>query len=557
MEALAIDAARAAWVQETYITDDTQLIAAAANEKVIAEGVRLAKEAARFDGLPVDPAIRRKLDLLKLGLTSPAPSDPAKTAELTRLAARLESTYGAAKYCRKNNDCLDVQQIGTIMATSRDPKQLLDVWTGWHATARPMRSDYARFAQLMNEGSHELGFKDTGAMWRSNYDMPPEQFAAETDRLWNQVKPLYDALHCHVRAKLLDKYGSQIVPAHGPIPAHLLGNIWAQDWSNIYDLVAPPSTPTYDLTEILKQKKIGKLDMVRAGERFFKSLGFAPLPETFWTRSMLIQPRDRDVVCHASAEDVDGKDDIRIKMCIEQTAEDLKVIHHELGHNMYQRAYKNQPFLFKNSANDGFHEAIGDTIALSITPPYLKQIGLIQTEPPASADLGLLMRDALDKVAFLPFGIVVDQWRWNVFSGEIAPADYNKAWWQLREKYQGVAAPAARDENDFDPGAKYHIPGNTPYARYFLADILQFQFHRALCNIAGQKGPLNRCTIYGNKEAGARLASMLEMGQSKPWPDAMEALTGTRTMDATALVDYFAPLKQWLDKENAGRACGW
>jgi peptidyl-dipeptidase A len=556
------DQQRASWVQSTYITYDTQIISARENERLINAGVELAKGAARFDNLELPYDVRRKLNLIKLGLVSPGPSDPALTAELARIAAELEAEYGSGKYCppgATGEACLDINEISNIMRTSRDPKKLLEVWRGWHTVSPPMRERYTRFVGLMNQGSRELGYADTGALWRSNYDMPPEAFAAEMDRLWNQVKPLYDSLHCYVRTNLSKKYGADVVPPNGPIPAHLLGNIWAQEWGNIYDVVAPPkSTTGFDLTKILeKRKDIDALEMVRYGERFFTSLGFEKLPQTFWERSMFVQPRDRDVVCHASAWDIDNVDDVRLKMCIEKTAEDFTTVHHELGHNFYQRAYNRQPYLYKNSANDGFHEAIGDTIALSVTPAYLVKVGLIDKEPPASADIPLLLRDALDKIAFLPFGLLMDKWRWGVFSGQIAPADYNKAWWQLRRQYQGIAPAGDRGEDLFDPGAKYHIAANVPYARYFLARILQFQFHRALCETAGYKGPLNRCSIFENKEAGARLAKTLEMGASRPWPDALEALTGQRQMDATAIVDYFRPLLDWLDTQNKGKQCGW
>jgi peptidyl-dipeptidase A len=387
--------------------------------------------------------------------------------------------------------------------------------------------------------------------------MPPDAFAKELDRLWEQVKPLYVSLHAYVRSKLRDKYGDA-VPANGPIPAHLLGNMWAQDWSNIYDLVAPKDAdPGYDLTKILKDRKTDPLQMVRFGESFFTSLGFAPLPDSFWQRSLFTKPRDREVVCHASAWDVDNVEDLRIKMCIDITEEDFSTIHHELGHNFYQRAYNKQPILFRDSANDGFHEAIGDTIALSITPEYLKKLGLIETVPDTSKDVGLLLRRALEKVAFLPFGLMIDQWRWKVFSGEVTPQNYNKVWWELRQKYQGVAPSVARDEKDFDPGAKYHVPANVPYTRYFLAHILQFQFHRALSQTAGCKDPLNRCSIYGSKAAGAKLNAMLELGSSKPWPEALAVVTGQKQMDATAIRDYFAPLQKWLDEQNKGKPLGW
>jgi peptidyl-dipeptidase A len=367
------------------------------------------------------------------------------------------------------------------------------------------------------------------------------------------VKPLYDALYVYTRAKLVKKYGASVVPPNGPIPAHLLGNMWSQEWTNIYPLLAPSSADAgYDLTEILKDRKTDARQMVRYGENFFTSLGLPKLPETFFERSLFTKPADRDVICHASAWDLDAKQDVRIKMCIEINAIDFETIHHELGHNYYQMAYAGQPYFYQDSANDGFHEAIGDTIALSVTPEYLKQIKLINKTPSADADVALLLNRALAKVSFLPFGYLVDKWRWDVFSGKTKPADYNKAWWELRREYQGIAPPEPRTENDFDAGAKYHVAGSVPYARYFLATILQYQFHRALCRQAGYTGPLHRCSIYGNKEVGAKLQQMLAMGKSRPWPEALKALTGEDKMDATAIIDYFAPLKRWLDEQNKG-----
>ena len=556
--ALATDAGRAAWVQSTHITDDTEILAAQANERSIAATVAYAKKATRFDGLKLPEELARKMRLLKLSLTLAAPSDPKESAELTRITAGMEGAYGKGKYCPPGKDkCLDLEEITKIMAESRDAAELLDVWRGWHAIAPPMKKDFVRYVELANKGARELGFADTGAMWRSKYDMAPDAFAKEVDRLWEQVKPLYLSLHAYVRWKLREKYGDA-VPSSGPIPAHLLGNMWAQTWDNIYPLIAPKDAdPGFDLTAILKARKTEPLQMVRYGEGFFTSLGFDPLPKTFWDRSLFTKPRDREVVCHASAWDIDNVNDLRIKMCIDITAEDFSTIHHELGHNFYQRAYNTKPFLFRDSANDGFHEAVGDTIALSITPEYLVKLGLLEKPPDTSKDIGLLLKKALEKIAFLPFGLMIDQWRWKVFSGEVTPANYNAAWWELRKKYQGVAASVERSEKDFDPAAKYHVAANVPYMRYFLADILQFQFHRALSKTAGCATPLNRCSIYGNKEAGTRLNTMLAMGLSRPWPDALEALSGQRQMDATAIRDYFAPLQKWLDEQNRGKPVGW
>jgi peptidyl-dipeptidase A len=557
---LGIAQSQAGWVQQNFITDDTEAIAARANQAAIEAGARFAKESTKYDKVDVPADQRRMLNLLKTSLVLAAPSDPKESDELTKIMARLESAYGKGKWCRdpsKPDTCKNIDDVTHMLSVPGNEKVLREAWEGWHTISPPMKKDYQRFVELSNKGARELGFPDTGAMWRAKYDMPPDEFTKELDRLWDQVRPLYLKLHAYTRMKLHEKYGD-LVPATGPIPAHLLGNIWAQDWSNIYPLVAPPNADAgFNLTDILKKRKMPALDMVRTGEHFYTSLGFAPLPKTFWERSLFVRPKDREVVCHASAWDIDYVEDVRIKMCIEQTADDFTTIHHELGHNFYQRAYKDQPVLFRDSANDGFHEAIGDTIALSVTPEYLVKITLLEKAPDTSRDLGLLMNKSLEKIAFLPFGLLVDEWRWKVFSGEIKPEHYNKAWWDLRLQYQGVAPPSARGEEFFDPGAKYHVPDNTPYTRYFLAAILQFQFHRALSKIAGCTLPLNRCSTYESQEAGRRLNAMLSMGQSRPWPDALETLTGSRQMDATAIIDYFEPISKWLDDQLKGKAVGW
>ena len=551
---------QASWVASTYITPDTEAISARAEQAYIDAVARNAKDAARFNSLQVAADVRRQLELLKTSLTVVTPSDAKQAEELTTLNASMEAAYGRGKWCKdpaQPATCLDIEQITEEMATSREPARLREVWEGWHTISIPMKKDYVRFVQLANLGAKELGFADTGAMWRLKYEMPPDRFVTELDRLWEQVKPLYVSLHAYVRMKLRAKYGD-IVPEKGPLPAHLMGNIWAQDWSNLMPLVARGAGgPAYSLTDILKRRNAGAVEMTKTGERFFTSLGFAPLPPTFWERSMLVKPADRNVVCHASAWDVDLVEDLRIKMCIDPTEEDFTTIHHELGHNFYQRAYNTLPILFRDSANDGFHEAVGDTIALSVTPEYLVKIGLLDKAPDASGDIDLLLARALEKIAFLPFGLLVDQWRWQVFSGQVPPEQYNRVWWDLRLKYQGVAPPEMRGEQFFDPGAKYHVPAVTPYTRYFLAAILQFQFHRALAKLAGCTEPLNRCSIYESKVAGARLEAMLKLGLSKPWPDALEALTGSREMDATAIRDYFAPLQTWLDEQTKGQPVGW
>ena len=464
------------------------------------------------------------------------------------------------KYCPQGPEsCRDETKLKAVLESSRNYDELLDAWTGWHSTARPLRADYARYVDLANEGARGFGFEDLGVMWRSNYDMSAAEFQRETARLYGQVQPLYKELHCYTRNKLQQKYGADKVASGKPIPAHLLGNMWAQQWDAIYELLEPyPGVSSLDVDSALESQGYDAVKMTKSAESFYKSIAFPALPQTFWERSMLTQPRDRDVQCHASAWHMDGKEDVRIKQCIRPTYEELRTIYHELGHVYYDLWYKDQPYLFQNGAHEGFHEAIGDTVNLSMTPAYLAQIGLVtKAGTSREAVINQQMKMALEKIAFLPFGKLIDEWRWKVFSGEVTPENYNAAWWALREQYQGVAPPVARTEADFDPGAKYHVPGNVSYTRYFLSFIIQFQFHKALCEAAGFKGPLSECSIYGNEVAGKKFGAMLAKGASVPWQDALFELTGTREMDASAILDYFAPLQGWLKQQNKGQKCGW
>ena len=558
----SIEGAQVAWINATYITDDTDALAAKYGEIGTEKSVQYAIEAAKYQNVAgLSAEAKRKLDILRGGLVLPAPTTEGAAKELAEIATKLNSAYGKGKGTLKGQP-INGSDIEAAMGTNRNPEELKEMWSSWNDNVgAPMKDDYVRMAELGNQGARELGFADLGALWRSNYDMPADDFAKLTDKLWLEVKPLYDELHTYVRGQLNKKYGNSVQAKTGPIRADLLGNMWAQEWGDIYDIVAPPGSGDigYDIGALLKEKGYDEMKMVKAGEGFFSSLGFEPLPASFYARSQFLKPADREVVCHASAWDVDNKDDLRIKMCIKINTGDFVTIHHELGHNYYQRAYNKQSYLHLNGANDGFHEAIGDAVALSITPDYLVQIGLLDAAkvPSADKDNGLLLRQAMDKVAFLPFGLLVDKWRWGVFDGTIKPADYNTAWTALRKQYQGIVPPVDRPANAFDPGGKYHVPGNTPYTRYFLARILQFQFYKAACDTVGWKGPLHRCSFYGNKEVGKNLNAMLELGASKPWPDALEAFTGTREMSGKAMIEYFAPLMKWLKAQNKGQKKGW
>lgn len=577
---------RANWVNENFITDDTEALAAAGEEATMAYVGDAIQRSRRFDPIrsTLSPDVARKLYLLSTAQTIPAPRDPHKRTELAEIETWMTSTYGKGQYCPPPSSalwkyvdaavrkvpgsphgagCLHLDTLSRVLAKSRSFDELVEAWRGWHAIAAPMKDKFAQYVQLADEGAREIGFADVGALWRAGYDMPDADFEADVERLWSEVKPLYDALHCYVRGKLQAHYGKERVPDHAPIPAQLLGNMWAQEWAPIYDLVVPyPDERSLDVTQALEAAHWDAVKMVHAGERFFTGLGFDPLPATFWERSLFVRPRDREVVCHASAWDVTWSNDLRIKMCIEPTEEDFVTIHHELGHDFYFQSYTALPILFQQGANDGFHEAIGDTMALSVTPGYLASLGLRGAgargpEHSERARINAQLKMALDKIAFLPFGLLIDKWRWDVFAGKIRPDQYNAAWWNLKTTYQGVSAPAPRGADDFDPGAKFHVASSTPYVRYFLARIYQFQFHRALCRAAGDSGPLDQCSIRDSRAAGAKLSAMLSLGASRPWPDAMEALGAGRRADAAPMLEYFAPLEHWLAEQNKGKACGW
>ncbi|MBL4617639.1 MAG: M2 family metallopeptidase [Robiginitomaculum sp.] len=554
--------AKVFWINANFITEDTDWLATKVGAEYTKLGVDLANEAKRFNDLDLPPELARKMKFLKISLTLPAPSKVEGAAEeLSEISTWLGSTYAKGQI-EMNGVMIPRTDLEEMMGTVRDPEVLQEIWTKWREVSVPMAPKYARLVEIGNEGASELGFSDLGELWLSGYDMSADEMAAEVDRLWGQVKPLYEQLHCYVRNGLNEQYGDDVQPSTGPIRADLLGNMWAQNWGDIYPLVAPKNSGEvgYDITELLKKQEYTAIKMAETGEDFFSSLGLAELPDTFWDRSLFTKPQDRDVVCHASAWNLDGKDDIRIKMCTKINASDFQTMHHELGHNYYQRAYKDQPVLFRSGAHDGFHEAIGDFIGLSITPKYLADIGLITEDmiPDADADTGLLLNAALDKIAFLPFAYMMDNWRWQVFAGEITPEEYNEGWWDLRTKYQGIVPPGGeRPADAFDPGAKYHIPGNTPYLRYFLSFVMQFQFHEAACKMSGWEGPLHRCSIYGSDIVGEKFQKMLEMGQSQPWPDALEAFTGTRQMDGSAIISYFEPLISYLEEENKDSDCGW
>ena len=553
----------ASWISSNFITYDSQKVIADYSKRYTLKALETSRKASSFNELSTTSSNRRQLELLKGSFVMPPPFNDDLAGELSDISTKLEAMYGSGKHCYEDGLCLDLEAFENIIDSSRDSNELLKAWTGWHEIGKPMKPMYLRMVDIGNQGSQDLGFDGLSDLWFSKYDMPAEEFLAETDRVWDEVKPLYEALHCHVRSKLNEEYGDDVVPIDGPLPVHVLGNMWGQSWSNIYDLVYEKDESKFsvDVTQIIEERKINEQEMVKYAEDFFLSMGFQPLPKTFWERSLFVKPQDRSVVCHASAWNLDpANNDLRIKMCIEKNEEDFITIHHELGHIFYYQAYNHLPTLFQGGANDGFHEAFGDLLTLSITPDYLNKIGFISIKEASDAKkdpIGLLMKQALEGVVVIPWALTLDKWRSGVFNGEIKESNLNSSWWSMRESYQGITSPVYRSEEYFDPGAKYHIPANTPYTRYYLARIMQYQFHEALCNAMNFDGPLHECSIYGNEVAGEKIISTMAMGQSQPWQDAFENITGSRSLSGSSVMNYYKPLKEWLDKQNENRMCGW
>ena len=558
LEAANAFATRAAWVRATDITLDTDSLLEIADAQQGALAAQIGKDAAAFDHVAVAPIVRRKLNILKLLRDAPAPNRPGAAEQLAAISGRLSTALATGTF-KYNGRVYRLKDAESALAAAPDPEESRALWEGWRTIGPPMRADYAAMVVLSNEGARDLGFHDVGELWRAGYDMTPDEFEADVARLWEQMAPLYTNLHCYVRRRLNAKYGEAVQPHTGTIRADLLGNMWGQDWSQIYDLVAPPkSASTYDMNKALLDQGYTPLKIVKAADSFYVSLGFAPLPDTFWQRSQFTQPAGKAVDCNASAWSVDGRADVRVKACFNVNAKDWRVAHHELGHNFYQRAYAAQPYLFREGANYGFHEAIGDFIALSTTTTaHLEEIGLQRRGAQAGDPIPGLLRNALAKVPLLAFALALDGWRWQVFGGGIIPQQYNDVWWKIVRQVQGLMPPGPRPVDAFDAFAKYHVATNTPYASYFMALIYQYQFQRAACRIAGGAGPLSQCSIYGSKAVGEKLNAMLELGRSRPTPDALETFTGERRADASAMSEYFAPLNSWLEVQNRGEACGW
>ncbi|CAG0920638.1 unnamed protein product [Notodromas monacha] len=506
--------------------------------------------------------------------------DDTDLAKWSQIITSMTSLYGSARICPfDNQDCNpntdptwslepDLENIFLNSMQKEDFDKLKYVWEKWRdVSGRAVRQQFIEYANLTNQGALVNELKDGGELWLRPYES--ENFQEQIAKLYDQLSPFYQELHAYVRYKLSQHYGADKVSPTGPIPAHILGNMWAQGWQAIFPIVSEFNSSSLDVTGAMVEQGYTVKKMFETSDNFFTGLGLESLDTAaldFYGDSMLEKPADREVVCHASAWDFMKKNknpgDFRIKMCTSVDMDDLITIHHEMGHIQYYMQYVEQNPLFREGANPGFHEAIGDTLALSVaTPVHLKKIGLLDPnfELDENSQLGFLLRMAMEKVAFLPFGYIMDLYRWKVFNGSIATENLNQEWWNLRETYQGVQSPVPRTEMDFDPGAKYHVVNDVPYIRYFVAHVLQFDFHQTLCELAGQfnpskpdEKPLHECDIDGDKtNAGAKLKVLLQAGSSKHWAETLEGLTGHSEMTVDPLLNYFKPLRDYLKQQIA------
>ncbi|XP_036127494.1 angiotensin-converting enzyme 2 isoform X3 [Molossus molossus] len=465
-----------------------------------------------------DLIVKRQLQILQQNQPSVLTADKSK--RLSTILNTMSTIYSTGKVCNPNNaqECLLLATgLEDIMHNSKDYNQRLWAWEGWRSqVGKQLRPLYEEYVVLKNEMARGNNYEDYGDYWRGDYETEGadgynysrNQLIEDVERIFLEIKPLYEHLHAYVRAKLMDTYPSHISPT-GCLPAHLLGDMWGRFWTNLYPLTVPfRKKPNIDVTEAMLNQSWDAEKIFKKAEEFFVSIGLGNMTQGFWDNSMLTEPSDgRKVVCHPTAWDL-GNNDFRIKMCTKVTMEDFLTAHHEMGHIKYDMAYAEQPYLLRNGANEGFHEAVGEVISLSVaTPKHLKVIGLLQPDfnEDNETEINFLFKQALSIVGTLPFTYMLEKWRWMVFKGEIPKEQWMQKWWEMKRDIVGVVEPVPHDETYCDPASLFHVASDYSFIRYFTRTIFQFQFQEALCQIANHEGPLHKCDISNSRKAGEEL----------------------------------------------------
>uniref|UniRef100_A0A8C1ZDQ6 Angiotensin-converting enzyme n=1 Tax=Cyprinus carpio TaxID=7962 RepID=A0A8C1ZDQ6_CYPCA len=557
----------ASWAYNTDISQEN------ADKEVRVSFVYLFEESSAY---PIDqisdPLI--KIQLQKLQDKGSGALSPDKASELRNIMSEMSTIYNTATVCKIDDptDCQTLEPgLESIMANSRDYDERLHAWEGWRvASGMKMRPLYEKYVDLKNEAAKLNNYEDHGDYWRGDYETIDEpgysysrdQVMEDARRIYQEILPLYKELHAYVRAKLQDVYPGHIA-SDACLPAHLLGDMWGRFWTNLYPLMIPyPEKPDIDVSSEMVAQGWDELRLFKEAEKFFMSVNMSAMFDNFWTNSMFIKPEGRDVVCHPTAWDMGNREDFRIKMCTKVNMDDFLTVHHEMGHNQYQMAYRHQSYLLRDGANEGFHEAVGEIMSLSAaTPSHLQSLGLLPPDfiQDYETDINFLMKQALTIVATLPFTYMLEEWRWQVFKEIIPKDEWMLRWWQMKRDLVGVGEAVPRDESYCDPPALFHVSGDYSFIRYFTRTIYQFQFQEALCEAAGHTGPLYKCDITNSTKAGNKLRHMLELGRSMSWTRALEDVAGTTKMDSQPLLHYFSTLMEWLKEENQknNRVPGW
>uniref|UniRef100_UPI0039BD93C6 Angiotensin-converting enzyme 2 n=1 Tax=Homo sapiens TaxID=9606 RepID=UPI0039BD93C6 len=513
-----------------------------------------------------------KLQLQALQQNGSSVLSEDKSKRLNTILNTMSTIYSTGKVCNPDNpqECLLLEPgLNEIMANSLDYNERLWAWESWRSeVGKQLRPLYEEYVVLKNEMARANHYEDYGDYWRGDYevngvdgyDYSRGQLIEDVEHTFEEIKPLYEHLHAYVRAKLMNAYPSYISPI-GCLPAHLLGDMWGRFWTNLYSLTVPfGQKPNIDVTDAMVDQAWDAQRIFKEAEKFFVSVGLPNMTQGFWENSMLTDPGNvQKAVCHPTAWDL-GKGDFRILMCTKVTMDDFLTAHHEMGHIQYDMAYAAQPFLLRNGANEGFHEAVGEIMSLSAaTPKHLKSIGLLSPDfqEDNETEINFLLKQALTIVGTLPFTYMLEKWRWMVFKGEIPKDQWMKKWWEMKREIVGVVEPVPHDETYCDPASLFHVSNDYSFIRYYTRTLYQFQFQEALCQAAKHEGPLHKCDISNSTEAGQKLFNMLRLGKSEPWTLALENVVGAKNMNVRPLLNYFEPLFTWLKDQNKNSFVGW